>query len=84
LLFFAKSYIQNATKYDGWLVVSETELVKIIVKRKEGKIFYEINCAKEVTGEELAHYLDGIIEGICNWKPEVCQEATNLVSGTIE
>jgi hypothetical protein len=64
-------------------LLSEVELVKISVKRKKGKIFYEINCAKEVTGEELAHYLDGIIEGICNWKPEVCQEAEKSVSGTI-
>lgn len=79
-----KVIFKRRPNVDGWLVVSETELVKIIVKRKEGKIFYEVNCAKEVTGEELAHYLDGIIEGICNWKPEVCQDAANFVSGTIK
>jgi hypothetical protein len=60
------------------------ELVRIIVNRKNGKIQYKVECSKEVTGVELAHYLDEIIEGICSWKPEVCQETMKTIIGAIE
>jgi len=33
--------------------------------------------------EELAHYLDEIIEGICAWKPEVCEENDKTIVGEI-
>ena len=64
--------------------MDNNELVKIIVNRKNGKIRYTVECAKEVTGAELAHYLDEIIEGICSWKPEVCQETMKTITGAIE
>ena len=59
-------------------------LVEIIVTRDEGNINYKINCSKEVTSEELAHYLDEIIEGICLWKPAVCEETFHTMVGTIK
>lgn len=64
--------------------MDEKMLVAITVSRKEGKINYKVDCAKDVTSEELAHYLDEIIEGICTWKPAVCHETVQSFAGTID
>ena len=63
--------------------MDENALVEITVSRKNGKIEYRVDCANDVKSEELAHYLDEIIEGICNWKPEVCEETVKSVTGQI-
>jgi len=59
-------------------------LVSINISRKNGEIVYRVDCAKDVKSEELAHYLDEIIEGICIWKPEVCEETMQSIVGTIQ
>ena len=59
-------------------------LVSITVSRKGDEIIYKVDCAKNVKSEELAHYLDEIIEGICTWKPEVCEETVQTIIGTIQ
>jgi hypothetical protein len=64
--------------------MDENVLVSIIVSRKKGEIVYRVDCDKQVKSEELAHYLDEIIEGICNWKPEVCEETVQTIIGTIK
>ena len=64
--------------------MEENTLVEIRVSRKNGEIVYKVDCAKEVNSEELAHYLDVIIGGICAWKPEVCDESVGSISGKIE
>ena len=64
--------------------MSEEVLVSITVSRKRGKIAYKVDCAKELKSEELAHYLDEIIDGICAWKPEVCEETVKTMTGEIE
>jgi hypothetical protein len=58
-------------------------LVSITVSRKGDEVIYKVDCAKDVKSEELAHYLDEIIEGICTWKPEVCEETVRSIIGTI-
>jgi hypothetical protein len=63
--------------------MDEKILVTITVSRKKDEIVYKVDCAKDVKSEELAHYLDEIIEGICTWKPEVCEEAVQTIVGTI-
>jgi hypothetical protein len=63
--------------------MDEKVLVSITVSRKEDEIVYKVNCAKDVKSEELAHYLDEIVEGICTWKPEVCEETVQTIIGTI-
>lgn len=63
--------------------MDENVLVTITVSRKKDEIVYKVDCAKEVKSEELAHYLDEIIEGICTWKPEVCEETVQTIIGTI-
>ncbi len=59
-------------------------LVEITVSRKAGEIVYKVDCAKDVKSDELAHYLDEIIEGICTWKPAVCEETVQTIVGTIK
>ena len=63
--------------------MDDNTLVEIKVSRKGGEITYKVDCAKNVKSEELAHYLDEIIEGICNWKPQVCEETVETIIGTI-
>jgi hypothetical protein len=63
--------------------MDEKILVTITVSRKKDEIVYKVDCTKDVKSEELAHYLDEIIEGICNWKPEVCEETVQTIVGTI-
>ena len=58
-------------------------LVEITVKRVNGEIEYKVDCSKGVTNEELAHYLDGIIAGICIWKPDVCEGTIQSMVGKI-
>jgi hypothetical protein len=64
--------------------MNENVLVTITVSRKKNEIVYKVDCTKEVKSEELAHYLDEIIEGICTWKPEVCEETVQTIIGVIK
>ena len=63
--------------------MNENVLVTITVSRKKDEIVYKVDCAKEVKSEELSHYLDEILEGICTWKPEVCEETVQTIVGVI-
>jgi hypothetical protein len=63
--------------------MNENVLVTITVSRKEDEVIYKVDCAKEVKSDELAHYLDEIIEGICTWKPEICEETVQTIVGVI-
>lgn len=64
--------------------MNEGTLVSIDISRKNGEIRYKVDCSKGVSSEELAHYLDEIIEGICTWKPDVCEETVKTIVGTIK
>ncbi len=55
-----------------------------VTKEKDGDIRYQVDCLNDVTSGELAHYLDEIIEGICAWKPGVCEETVQTIVGTIK
>jgi hypothetical protein len=65
------------------MFMADNVLVAITVSRKNDVVEYRVDCSKEVKIEELAHYLDEIIGGICAWKPEVCTETAQSFSGTI-
>ena len=65
-----KAYVRKCFGYDN-------------SKPKKRRIVYKIDCAKDVKSEELAYYLDEIIEGICTWKPEVCEETVQTIVGII-
>ena len=63
---------------------NEEVLVTVKVSRVGDKIAYKVDCAKDVKSDELAHYLDEIIEGICTWQPAVCEETVQTIVGTID
>ena len=65
-------------------MANEENLVSINITRKNGEIRYTVDCSKDISSEELAHYLDEIIEGICTWKPEVCAETIKTIAGPIK
>jgi len=57
--------------------MDDDTLVRITISRKDREIVYNVDCAKDVKSDELAHYLDEVIKGICTWKPEVCKETVH-------
>ena len=59
-------------------------LVAITVSREKGEIVYKVDCSSELMNEELEYYLEEIIEGICKWKPGVCEEKMQSFKGTIK
>ncbi len=58
-------------------------LLEVTVSRKEGAVVYRIDRSKDLTNEEIEYYLQEILEGICKWKPALCEEKMNKHSGKI-
>ena len=63
--------------------MEENVLVAITVSRNKEEIGYKVDCSSELMNEELEYYLEEIIEGICKWKPGVCEEKLHSFKGTI-
>ena len=58
-------------------------LVAITVSREKEELVYKVDCSSEILNEELEYYLEEIIDGICKWKPNVCEEKIQSFKGTI-
>jgi hypothetical protein len=58
-------------------------LVSITASREKDEIVYKLDCASNLTNEELEYYLEEIIKGICTWKPGLCQNNVKTLKGTI-
>ena len=58
-------------------------LVAVTVSRDKGEIVYNVDCSNYITNEELEYYLEEVISGICEWKPNVCKEAVKSFKGTV-
>jgi hypothetical protein len=58
-------------------------LLSVTVSREKDEIIYKVNRSGDLTNEELEYYLKEIIEGICKWKPGVCEETVRNFKGTI-
>jgi len=58
-------------------------LVSITASREKGEIVYKLDCASNLTNEELEYYLEEIIKGICTWKPGLCKDNVKTLRGTI-
>ena len=65
------------------LNMSNNVLVALTVSRDKEEIVYKLECSSELTNEELEYYLEEIIEGICKWKPGVCEQKIQSFKGTI-
>jgi len=63
--------------------MDDSVLVAITVSRDKGEIVYKVDCSSKLTNEELEYYLKEVIEGICKWKPGVCEEAVQSFKGTV-
>jgi hypothetical protein len=63
--------------------MDDNVLVAITVSRNKEEIVYKVDCSSELMNEELEYYLEEIIEGICKWKPGVCEEKLHSFKGTI-
>ncbi len=61
----------------------ENVLVAITVSKKKRKVAYKVHCSKQVNSDELAHYMDEIIEGICTWKPSICEDTFQTIAQPI-
>ena len=59
-------------------------LVSITVNREKDDLVYKVDCSSEVPSEELEYYLKEIINGICTWKPGVCEEKMQSFNGKIK
>ena len=58
-------------------------LLSITVNREKDEIVYSVDRSSGLTNEELEYYLKEIIQGICTWKPGVCEETAQNFKGTI-
>jgi hypothetical protein len=63
--------------------MKDNVLVAVTVSRDKGEIVYKVDCSTNLTSEELEYYLKEVIEGICKWKPGVCEEAVQSFKGTV-
>ena len=58
-------------------------LMEVTVSREKGEIVYKVDCSSNLANEEIEYYLKEVIEGICSWKPGVCEEAVKSFKGTV-
>jgi hypothetical protein len=58
-------------------------LLSVTVSREKDNIVYKVDRSSSLTNEELEYYLKEIIEGICKWKPGVCEKTVQNYKGTI-
>jgi hypothetical protein len=65
-------------------MANESVLVSITATREKGEIVYKVDCASNLTSEEFEYYLEGIINGICKWKPSICKSNIRSFKGTFK
>jgi len=59
-------------------------LVSITASRNKGEIVYKVECSSNLTNEEFEYYLGEIINGICEWKHNICEENIRSYKGVIK
>jgi hypothetical protein len=65
-------------------MTEDNVLVSVTVSRDKDEIHYKLDCASNLSNEELEYYLEEIVKGICTWKPGICKEHTKKLKGTIK
>ncbi len=63
--------------------MNKSLLLEVTVCRKEDGVVYSINRSNKLTNEELEYYLQQILDGICKWKPQICEEKVHSCTGKI-
>jgi hypothetical protein len=59
-------------------------LVMITASRRKGDIVYKVECSSKITNEEFEYYLGEIINGICEWRHDICVENIRNYEGVIK
>jgi len=59
-------------------------LVSITARRSKRDIVYAVDCSNNITNEEFEYYLGEIINGICEWKNNICKENIRSYKGAIK
>lgn len=59
-------------------------LIAITASREKGEIVYRVECSSALTNEEFEYYLGEIINGICTWKKDICEENIRSFKGKIK
>jgi len=59
-------------------------LVSITASRSKGDIVYAVESSSDITNEEFEYYLGEIINGICEWKHNICAENIRSYKGLIK
>ena len=59
-------------------------LVSITATRNRGEIVYKVECSSNLTNEEFEYYLGEIINGVCGWKHNICEENIRSYKGVIK
>ena len=62
----------------------QENLVEIKVIRENDELIYSLDCSSNLTEEELEYYLEEIIKGICEWKPNICSGHSHPCSGSLK
>jgi hypothetical protein len=65
-------------------VSQDNVLVSITASREKGEIVYRIDCSSELSDEEFEYYLSEIINGICQWKKDICEENVRSFKGPLK
>lgn len=56
-------------------------LVSITASREKEEIVYRIESASNISNEEFEYYLSEIVNGICKWKKDICEENMRSFEG---
>jgi len=65
-------------------VSQDNVLVSITASREKGEIVYRVDCSSELSNEEFEYYLSEIINGICKWKKNICEENVRSFTGSLK
>jgi hypothetical protein len=65
-------------------VSEDNVLVAITASREKGEIVYRIECSSDLSNEEFEYYLSEIINGVCKWKKNICEENLRSFKGPIK
>ena len=56
-------------------------LVAITASREKEEIVYRVECSSDLSNEEFEYYLGEIINGLCKWKKDICEENLRSFKG---
>jgi hypothetical protein len=69
---------------EGKIMVKNNVLVAITASREKDEIVYRVESSSNLANEEFEYYLSEIINGICKWKKNICEENIRNFKGTLK